>query len=202
MDLTNTNTQIAIGIGVAVLLIIVIVAVVMARKKRSEHLRKQFGPEYDKVLQQHGDARHAEAVLAEREKRVDKFTIRSLSAADRERFLADWANVQRRFVDDPAFAVNEADALVTQVMASRGYPMADFEQRAADVSVNYPRVVQNYRAARVIVVRYGQGQASTEDLRQAMVHYRSLFEELLEAPKGLAPTVEEVKGVSRERVAS
>src|SRR5579862_6553966 len=128
MDLSNPNIQIAIGVGVAVLLIIVIVAVVSARKKRSYNLRKHFGPEYDNVLQQHGDVSHAEAVLAEREKRVEKFNIRALSTADRERFLADWANVQRRFVDDPAFAVNEADALVTQVMASRGYPMADFEQ--------------------------------------------------------------------------
>lgn len=201
MDFTNPNVQIAIGVGVAVLLIIVLVAIVMSRKKRSEHLRQQFGPEYDKVLQQHGDARHAEAVLADREKRVDKFTIRTLSQTDRDRFLADWANVQRRFVDDPAFAVNEADALVTQVMAARGYPMADFEQRAADISVNYPRVVQNYRSARVIVIRHGQGQASTEELRQAMVHYRSLFEELMDAGK-IETTRTDVKGVVHERVAS
>ena len=201
MDFTNPNVQIAIGVGVAVLLIIVLVAIVMSRKKRSEHLRQQFGPEYDKVLQQHGDARHAEAVLADREKRVDKFTIRTLSQTDRDRFLADWANVQRRFVDDPAFAVNEADALVTQVMAARGYPMADFEQRAADISVNYPRVVQNYRSARLIVVRHGQGQASTEELRQAMVHYRSLFEELMDAGK-IETTRTDVKGVVHERVAS
>lgn len=201
MDFTNPNVQIAIGVGVAVLLIIVLVAIVMSRKKRSEHLRQQFGPEYDKVLQQHGDARHAEAVLADREKRVDKFTIRTLSQTDRDRFLADWANVQRRFVDDPAFAVNEADALVTQVMAARGYPMADFEQRAADISVNYPRVVQNYRSARLIVVRHGQGQASTEELRQAMVHYRSLFEELMDTGK-IETTRTDVKGVVHERVAS
>lgn len=199
MDFSDPNIQIAIGIGVAVLLIVVIVAVVMSRKRRSDHLRKQFGPEYDKVLQQQGDARHAEAVLAEREKRVEKFTIRGLSQADRDRYATDWANVQRRFVDDPAFAVNEADALVTQVMAARGYPMADFEQRAADISVNYPRVVENYRSARTIAVRHGHGQASTEDLRQAMVHYRSLFEELLAANK---TTITEVKEVPRARVAS
>jgi hypothetical protein len=205
MDFSNPNVQIAVGVAIAVVLILIIVAVaVNSRKQRSEHLRKQFGPEYENVLLQQKDVQHAEAVLAEREKRVQKFTIRSLSSADRDRFVSDWANVQRRFVDDPAFAVNEADALVTQVMATRGYPMSDFEQRTADISVNYPRVVQNYRAARIIATRHSQGQASTEDLRQAMVHYRSLFEELLDTRTTVAHADVAPADVRRvdERVAS
>jgi hypothetical protein len=191
----DNRTLIAIVIAVVVLIVIGVL-LATSRKRRSARLRERFGPEYEQVLLQHGDVRHAEAVLADREKRVQKFTIRSLSRADRDRYAADWANVQRRFVDDPAMAVNEADTLLTHVMAARGYPMADFEQRAADISVNYPAVVQNYRAARVIVVRHGAGQSNTEDLRQAMVHYRSLFEELLDASKS------EVTGVVHERIAS
>jgi hypothetical protein len=195
MEAIDTRTMIIIGAAVIAVLLIIAV-VVMERKRRSTRLKERFGAEYDQVLLQQGDVRHAEAVLAEREKRVEKFSIRSLSKADRDRYLADWANVQRRFVDDPALAVNEADTLVTMVMSTRGYPMSDFEQRAADISVHYPRVVQNYRSARLIVVRHGQGQATTEELRQAMVYYRSLFEELLDAP------ATEKIGVTHERIAS
>lgn len=195
---TNTlmqpGTLIAIGAGVVILL--VIVGWVVERKRRRERIRERFGPEYDRVVLQQGDARRAEALLAEREKRVSKFEIRHLTMADRERYMNEWAAVQRRFVDDPAMAVMEADSLVTALMAARGYPMTDFEQRAADISVNYPRVVQNYRAARLIVGRHSKGQATTEDMRQAMVHYRSLFEELLEVPAG------EKRGVVHERIAS
>jgi hypothetical protein len=190
------DTKIIIAIVVGIVVLVVIVALLVERKRRSARLRQQFGPEYERVLSQHGDARHAEAVLAQRERRVDKLAIRHLTATDRERYAEDWANVQRRFVDDPSMAVNEADTLVTAVMAARGYPMSDFEQRAADVSVHYPRVVQNYRSARMIVVRHAQGQSTTEELRQAMVYYRSLFEELLEAPKS------ERVGVSHERITS
>jgi hypothetical protein len=195
---TNTLMQpgvlIAIGAGVVVLL--VLVGWLVERKRRSGKLREKFGPEYERVLAEQGDARKTEALLAEREKRVSKFSIRHLTMADRERYVNQWAAVQRRFVDDPAMAVMEADSLVTALMAARGYPMTDFEQRAEDISVNYPRVVQNYRAARLIVGRHGKGQATTEDMRQAMVHYRSLFDEMVEAPAG------EKRGVVHERVAS
>lgn len=177
------DQKILLPIIIVIVAIILIAAFLIMRKRRSEQLKQHFGPEYDRVLQQHGDARHAEAVLADREKRVEKFTIRPLSSADRERYAQEWAAVQRRFVDDPSIAVTEADKLVTTVMAGRGYPMGDFEQRAADISVNYPGVVQNYRSARDIVLRHGKGQSSTEDLRQAMVYYRSLFDELLESTK-------------------
>jgi hypothetical protein len=118
-------------------------------------------------------------VLAEREKRVSHFELRSLPPIERERYLKQWALVQRKFVDDPKGAVNEADRLVTEVMNARGYPMSEFNQRADDISVTYPHAVGNYRAAHDIVLRHGKGQSSTEDLRKAMVHFRSLFDELL-----------------------
>lgn len=195
---TNTlmqpETLIAIGAGVAVLL--VLVGWLVERRRRSEKLREKFGPEYERLLAEQGDARKTEALLAEREKRVSKFSIRHLTMADRERYVNEWAAVQRRFVDDPAMAVMEADGLVTALMAARGYPMADFEQRAEDISVNYPHVVQSYRAARLIVGRHSKGQATTEEMRQAMVYYRTLFDEILEVPAG------EKREVVHARVAS
>lgn len=190
------DTGTIVAISIAVVVVVALVIWLAERKRRSTRLKQQFGPEYDRVLQQQGDPRRAEAVLAEREKRVEKFSIRHLPAADRERYASEWAAVQRRFVDDPAMAVMEADSLVTALMAARGYPMTDFEQSAANISVHYPRVVQNYRSARQIVVRHGKGQATTEEMRQAMVFYRSLFDELLEAPKT------ERIGVTHGRIAS
>ena len=152
------------------------------RKRRSQLLRERFGPEYDRVVRREGDIRKGEGVLAFREKRHEKFRIRPLSQADRSSFLYRWNDVQSRFVDDPKGAVTLADALVTDAMQARGYPMGDFEQRAADISVDYPVVVENYRAAHGIALRHSRGEASTEDLRQAMVHYRTLFQELLDEP--------------------
>ncbi len=203
MDLQNLdrNTLVMIGVGILVLIIVIAVIASSIRKKRSMQLREKFGPEYDAVVAQRGNASKAEAELASRQTRVEKFTLRALPSVERDRYMSEWAAVQRRFVDDPAFAVNEADALVTQVMSARGYPMSDFEQRSADISVHHPRVVQNYRSARAIVVRHGQGQASTEDLRQAMVHCRGLFEELLESAKVEVPRTE-VREVGNGRVAS
>lgn len=177
----DTRTLIPILIVVAV--VIVIAAVLLSRKRKSQHLKEHFGPEYERAIQQSGNPRVAEAELAQREKRVHGMEIRSLSPGARDKYAEEWSMVQRRFVDEPAAAVNDADNLVNRVMGSRGYPMSDFEQRAADVSVTHPNVVQNYRAAREIVARHGRGESSTEDLRQAMVHYRSLFDELLETPK-------------------
>ena len=168
-------------IAVVVVAIVVIAIVAVSRKRRHEHLRSQFGPEYDRAVMEHGTK--ADTVLADREKRVNSFTLRHLSDADRQTYTAEWEGVQRRFVDDPAMAVNEADSLVNRVMTARGYPMGDFDQRAADISVSHPIVVQNYRSARDIALRHSRGQASTEDLRQAMVHYRTLFADLLEPPR-------------------
>jgi hypothetical protein len=177
------DTRMFYPILFAVLVLLAIAAVLVLRKRKSDQLKQRFGPEYDRVVQQHKGTRHAEAVLIEREKRVEKFSIRALPVGDRERYADEWAGVQRRFVDDPSMAVTEADKLVTKVMTARGYPMGDFEQRAADVSVSYPGVVQNYRSAREIVVDHGNGRSTTEGLRQAMVYFRSLFDELLDSPK-------------------
>ena len=157
-----------------------VVGYLVARKYRSQKLRERFGPEYDRVIKSEGGVRHGEEVLEFREKRRKKLTIRPLSPSDRSSFAERWNEVQGRFVDDPKGAVTQADGLVTEVMQARGYPMGDFEQRAADVSVDHPVVVDNYRAAREIAVRHSEGKASTEDMRKAMVHYRKLFDELLE----------------------
>ena len=174
---------------VTALIVIAVIAVLfifwtVARQRRTADLKRRFGPEYDRVLQESGP-RKAEATLLEREKRVEKFNIRALPADERERFVTAWRSVQSRFVDDPKGAVSQADLLVNEVMRARGYPMTDFEQRAADISVTHPHVVGNYRAAHQIALRHQQGHATTEDLRQAMICYRSLFDDLLEpAPVG------------------
>ena len=171
----------------SLVVVVVIVAVAVAavaffasRKRRSRKLRERFGPEYDRVLRKEGDARKAEGVLEFREKRREKFIIRPLPAADKSGFTTRWNEVQARFVDDPTGAVTVADSLVTEVMQARGYPIGEFDQRAADISVDHPLVVENYRAAHEIATRHSTGKASTEDLRRAMVHYRVLFQELLE----------------------
>lgn len=177
------DSRILIAIIAAIAIVIVAVAVFYSRRYKSERLRKHFGPEYERVVLQQGDATLAEQVLAARTKRVEQFKIHSLPHSDRERYLEAWSRVQRQFVDDPRGAVMEAEALVTNVMSARGYPMESFEQRAQDISVHYPIVVQNYRAAHEIALRHSRNEASTEELRRAMVHYRTLFDELLETSK-------------------
>lgn len=168
-----------------IVLIVVAAAVLIAigwivsRKRRTEALRNRFGPEYERAVREQGPAK-AESVLLERKERVEKFEIRELGAAERERFISDWRQVQTRFVDDPRGSVSAADELVVRVMKARGYPMSDFEQRAADISVDHPRVVDNYRAAHEIALRHRRGEATTEDLRSAIIYYRSLFDELLQ----------------------
>jgi FtsZ-interacting cell division protein ZipA len=167
---------------VAVIVAVIAIAVIsffLARKRRSQNLRKRSGPEYDRVLKKEGEVRRAEGVLEMRARHREKFELRPLTGATRAQFGERWRTVQSRFVDDPKGSVAQADELVSEVMVARGYPMADFEQRAADISVDHPVVVENYRAAHDIALRHSRGQASTEDMRNAMVHYRSLFEELL-----------------------
>jgi len=151
----------------------------VARKRRSQRLRERFGPEYDRVVSKEGEVSRAEGVLAMRAKRREKFELRPLTAPMRSDFSDRWSAVQAQFVDDPKGAVSGADQLVSELMKTRGYPVVDFDQRAADISVDHPVVVENYRAAHAIALRQSRGQASTEDLRKAMVHYRSLFGELL-----------------------
>jgi len=176
-----------------VILVIAIIAVafavIAALKVRTKKLKSRFGPEYDRVVRERGSTLTAERELEHREKRVEKFHIRPLSNEERDRFTDEWRVTQERFVDDPRGAVAEADRLVHTAMKMRGYPIAgEFEDRAADLSVDHPRVVEHYRAAHDIAVRDERNPASTEDLRLAMRHYRELFEDLLGRP------VQEVTG--------
>ena len=168
-----------------VVLVIVIVALLAVvgmlayRQRRSAQLREGFGPEYDRAIDEHGDQRAAEAELRERRDRRSTYDIKPLGAADRDRYAERWRATQAKFVDQPASALTDADELLSAVMRDRGYPVEDFEQQAADVSVDHPEVVDHYRRAHAI---HGEKRASTEDLRQAMVHYRALFSELLQPP--------------------
>ncbi len=173
----DTNTMIAIGI---VVLLLVIGIAVMMRRSRSRHLAERFGPEYEHTVEQMGHRGKAEAELAAREKRVEKLDIVPLPPAEAQRFRAEWQALQARFVDSPRSAVSEADLLVRNVMLRRGYPMGDFESRAADISVHHPLVVEHYRAAHEIALKDRDGRGDTESLRQALVHYRALFAELLD----------------------
>ena len=169
----------AITVVLVLVIIGAILGLVLARRRRSERLHDQLGPEYDRTVQAMGGEKKAQTELEERRKHVEALDIRPLSLSDRERYLADWTAVQSKFVDEPGQAIVDADRLIMQVMQTRAYPVSDFEQRAADISVNYPALVSNFRAAREIAVKNEQQQANTEELRQAMIHYRSLFEELL-----------------------
>jgi len=168
-------------IGVAVVAVVAGALWAAMAKRRTERLRGRFGPEYDRVTETAESRREAEAELAAREQRRDSLDIRPLGPAARERYLMQWRDVQARFVDDPAGAVATADTLIQAVMAERGYPMEDWEQRAADVSVDHPRVVENYREGHRLAQASAAGDGSTEELRQAMTHYRALFEELVDA---------------------
>ena len=181
------STGVIIAIVVVVVLLIVggvVAARIGAQRRRTQQLRDRFGPEYDRAVEQHGGRSEAEAKLEERRERREKLDIRPLEHEQQERFAEEWRRVQGRFVDAPQEAVRESDHLVKEVMRQRGYPIEDFDQRADDISVDHPQVVENYRSAGHIAERNERGEASTEDLRQATVHYRALFEELLETRVG------------------
>ena len=164
---------------VVIVVLLAVVGVLAYRQRRSAQLREGFGPEYDRVVDERGDQRAAEAELRERRDRRRSYDIKPLSADARDRYAERWRATQAKFVDQPASALTDADDLVGEVMRERGYPVEDFEQQAADVSVDHPEVVEHYRKAHAI---HSERSASTEDLRQAMVHYRALFAELLETP--------------------
>jgi len=175
-----SSAQIVILLVVIAAVVVAALVFMLARKRRSQNLREQFGPEYDRVVQKEGDVHKGERLLEFREKHRKTLNIRPLSADEQTRFSARWNEVQSQFVDNPSAAVAVADELIMEVMQARGYPINDFTQRAPDISVDHPVVVENYRAAHEIAQRRSHGQAGTEDLRQAMVHYRALFSELLE----------------------
>ncbi|MGA3069948.1 MAG: hypothetical protein ABSD43_06995 [Terracidiphilus sp.] len=177
-----TETQLIVASAVLVVVVLIAVgAFVERRRSRTLALRNRFGSEYDRAVLKHGSPRQAEAKLADRETRVEALKIRDLGVTERERFVDEWRTVQSRFVDHPKAAVTEADDLINSLLEARGYPRASFEQRAADVSVHYPRVMENYRLAHSIAVRLDQAEATTEELRTAMIQYRAIFDDLLQA---------------------
>ena len=173
---------------VIIAIVIAVVVLLLLGRRRSAALRQKFGSEYRRAVGEFGDERKAEAELVAREKRVRGLNIRALTPEEQERFAEAWKRAQARFVDEPSQAAADADILVKELMQTRGYPVGDFEQRAADISVDHSEVVSNYRAAREIALRNNAGKATTEDIRQAMVHYRSLFEELLETTEPVTQT--------------
>lgn len=181
MSLTAlTSTELVVIIAIGAIVIVGLAALLLLRRGRTARLRTRFGDaEYARAVEEGGNQRRAEAGLAKRAERVKGLHIQPLAPADRARFEDSWRKIQTRFVDGPASAVTEADQLLGDVMSTRGYPVSDFEQRAADISVDHPLVLANYRTAHGIALRQAKGQANTEDLRQAMIHYRTLFEELV-----------------------
>jgi FtsZ-interacting cell division protein ZipA len=174
----NHQTILIIVIAAIVVVGLLLIAWTVNRRRRTESLQSRFGPEYERTVREVGPGR-AEQALLDRTRRVEKLHIRELTADERERFVTEWRVLQSRFVDAPQQAVTEADRLVDRLMVARGYPVTDFEQRSADISVDHPRVVDNYRAARQIALRHRRGEATTEDLRKAVLYYRSLFDDLL-----------------------
>jgi hypothetical protein len=174
------NTTYVIVLTVAFLLLFgIVIGLAFSGRRRSKNLQQRFGPEYDRIVQETGSQKAAEVELEQRRKHVENLNIRPLTKIERDRYLDDWTAVQSKFVDDPARAIKDADRLIIEVMLVRNYPMANFEERAADISVNYPELVSNYRAAHEIAQQNERETADTEELRQAMVYYRSLFNELL-----------------------
>jgi hypothetical protein len=177
-----TNSQLMIAAAVIVAAIVIaVVAYLTYRKTRTRAFRTRFGPEYDRAVITHGSSRKAEAKLADRETRVKTLELRDLGSTERERLVADWQAVQARFVDYPKSAVTEADELISTLLVARGYPKGNFDQRAADISVSYPHVMEDYRLANGTAVRSGRADASTEELRTAMIKYRTIFDELVQA---------------------
>jgi hypothetical protein len=195
-------TWIWIVIAVAAVVVLALVLWSALRARRTRTLREGFGPEYDRTVAEAPSKREAESDLTERQKRREQLDIRPLDAPTRDRYANEWKKAQERFVDDPADAVEEADRLIQDVMRERGYPVQDFEQRAADVSVDYPQVVEHYREGHRLAEASAAGGDSTEDLRRAMQHYRSLFEELVEPAADAPMAADPAADGAGERVAT
>lgn len=189
-----TITPLELTIALIVLAVIVGGVMMLMRNRRTHALKERFGGEYDHAVKEAGGPSRAETILHEREKRIDSFDIRPLSPESRARFIEAWLKIQAQFVDSPGDAVKRSDVLLGEVMEERGYPVTDFEQRSADLSVDHGDVVQNYRAAHTIAERHARGEADTEDLRQAIIHYRALFDDLVHEPVGTEPVIEHRDG--------
>jgi hypothetical protein len=184
MNFNMSDPAVIIGaVAVVLLIVIAIVVVVMQRasKRRTGLLRKRFGPEYDLALREYGSRRKAEVKLMERLNRVKGMNVRPLTIAERDRYLTEWDSVQGRFIDHPRSAVTEADEIINSLLQTRGYPTGPFDKRAADISVYHSNLVEPYRRANIITVRAGKNEATTEELRSAVILYRALFEELIQA---------------------
>jgi FtsZ-interacting cell division protein ZipA len=175
------NTSTIVIVIVVVVVIGIILGLIFSRRKKTEQLQNKFGTEYDHTVERLGDDKKAQKELEDRQKHVESFKIRPLTEVEHERYLNDCAAVQSKFVDEPGQAIIDANHLIIEVMQLRNYPISDFDQRAADISVKYPSLVTNYRAAREIAIRNMENKADTEELRNAMIHYRSLFDELLKS---------------------
>jgi len=176
-----TGVQLIVGATVLLVVALIVVAALMERRRnRTQAFRDRFGSEYDRAVLDIGSAREAEASLAKRESRVETLKIRSLSAIERQLFASGWHSIQSRFIDHPKAAVTEANALVDSLLENRGYPRVGFEQRASDVSVDYPGIMENYRLAHSVAFRMSRVEATTEELRGAMVQYRAVFDELIQ----------------------
>jgi len=179
-----SNEAVITIIGLVILALVVVGIVLFVRQKqRQRHLRETFGPEYNRAVEDAGSRRRAEQELADRERRHDELDLKELAPEIRARYAKEWTAVQEQFVDSPEAAVGEADRLVTVVMAERGYPTDDYQQRLDHLSVEHARTLDHYRSARTINERRRSHEATTEDLRQAMVHYRALFADLLGSPQ-------------------
>jgi hypothetical protein len=180
-----TETQTIMLVVALAVVAVALIALFSARSSKRRHadLKQRFGPEYDRAVEEYGSPARAERELAAREKRVHRQKLHPLSDPDRAQFSSEWRNVQARFVDDPSGAVSAANDLIKQVMLARGYEVEHFDQRVADLSVEHANVVEHYRAARELAIANREGRANTEELRQAFVHYRALFSDLLEQPQ-------------------
>lgn len=188
------QTTVILLIALACIALVLGISVWRSRQRaRSAALREKFGPEYDNAVEQLGSPSRAERELRRRAAHVRKLPIRALTRQEYDRFSSAWSATQKQFVDDPIGAIRAADALIKEVMSARGYGMGDFEQRVAEVSVDHGQVVQHYRAARALVRANDNGQASTEDLRQAMIHYRTLYQDLLQVEEQGATELREVR---------
>jgi hypothetical protein len=194
--LTTENSQVwLVVLGVVALAAVLLIAWLASRSSHRRHaeLKRRFGPEYERAIVEYGSLARAERELLAREKRVQHLKLRDLSPAERNQFHSHWESVQARFVDDPSGAVRAADDLIKEVMRARGYHLEDFDQRVADLSVEHADVVQHYRAARVLADANREGRANTEELRQAFVHYRVLFADLLAQPELAQRQLQEVR---------
>ena len=198
METVNTQTWIIIA-GVAVLVLIGLGVWLFYQKKQSQKLQERFGPEYGRTVDALGSRTKAESELKARESRVERLDIVPLAPSEAARFSEAWLALQGRFVDNPKSVLTQAEQLVRELMEKRGYPMGDFERRAADISVHHPVVVANYRSAQAIAVRDRQGLADTEELRKAVVYYRALFEELLEVRQPTHETADEQRRIAAHR---